>query len=86
MLLLKDYTRSHLSNFEIFLVELENEIATGPEPTSFPGSLFSAAIVVVFSQRQWRQRRETLGTRLAMNLLCSGMVKLKSIRFVSTRK
>ena len=32
MLLLKDYTRSHLSHFEIFLVELESKLATGPGP------------------------------------------------------
>ena len=35
----------------------------GEIATSFSGSLFSASIDS-FSQRQWRQRRETLGTRL----------------------
>ena len=47
-------------------------------PTSFPGSLFSTSIVVekiVFSQRQWRQRRETLGTRLSPVVLNLRSVK-----------
>ena len=48
--------------------------------TSFPGSLFSASIVV--EKRQWRQRRETLGTRLGVsesqNTLKSRSRNLKS--------
>ena len=46
--------------------------------TSFPGSFFS--------QRQWRQRRETLGTRLCSlvvivfcerNVICSAVFEIK---------
>jgi len=41
--------------------------ATG-ETTSFPGSLFSASLVVGRND-QGRQRRETLGTRLLERLI-----------------
>ena len=49
--------------------------------TSFPGSLSSASLVVgkaLFSQRQGRQRRETLGTRLC----CINIRELKHQTFL----
>ena len=54
-------------NFLIFSSSLLLLLSTMAScATSFPGSLFSASIV--FSQRQCRQRRETLGTRLRLVL------------------